>query len=158
MNSNALNIKSVFILAGAFCAFFIGSGFATGQEMLQYFSSHGLRGFGSVLIAMFIFTWIGSSMMNWGYQNKEKQGHVYDYYCGKVIGTFLKFFVPTFLFGVVISMIAGAGAVFTENLGLNKYVGVSLMALLILFTALLGLKKLVDILGSLGPLIIIFLL
>ncbi len=31
-----------FRLSGAYCAFLIGSGFATGQEILQFFAGYGL--------------------------------------------------------------------------------------------------------------------
>lgn len=36
-----VSIKKVLKIAGALCAFCIGSGFATGQEVLQYAASNG---------------------------------------------------------------------------------------------------------------------
>ena len=39
--SGAVNWKRVLILAGAVIAFTIGSGFATGQEIIQYFTASG---------------------------------------------------------------------------------------------------------------------
>ena len=44
--------------AGAFIAFLIGSGFATGQEVLQYFSSYGYLGILGVVVAFYYsFMW-----------------------------------------------------------------------------------------------------
>ena len=37
--NGAVNWKRVLILAGAVIAFTIGSGFATGQEIIQYFTA-----------------------------------------------------------------------------------------------------------------------
>lgn len=35
-------------IAGAICGYLIGGGFASGQELLQYFASYGLKGLGAV--------------------------------------------------------------------------------------------------------------
>ena len=42
---NHINFKKVFKTAGAFMAWVIGSGFATGQEVLQFFSSYGYHSY-----------------------------------------------------------------------------------------------------------------
>ena len=41
---NAFSWKRVLILAGAVIAFQIGSGFATGQEIIQYYTAYGVEG------------------------------------------------------------------------------------------------------------------
>ena len=40
--SNAVNFLTVLKTAGAFIAFLIGSGFATGQEIMQFFVAYGV--------------------------------------------------------------------------------------------------------------------
>lgn len=37
-----VRISMVIRLAGAFCTFLIGAGFATGQEVMQYFTNYGI--------------------------------------------------------------------------------------------------------------------
>ena len=49
-NKEVVNWGRVFTFAGAFIAFLIGSGFATGQEVLQYFSSYGYMGLAGVIV------------------------------------------------------------------------------------------------------------
>ena len=44
MSKHDVSLKTVIKFAGAFTAFLIGSGFATGQEVLQYFASYGYLG------------------------------------------------------------------------------------------------------------------
>ena len=41
-------------IAGAICGYFIGGGFASGQELLQFFASYGLWGIGAVLVSLVI--------------------------------------------------------------------------------------------------------
>lgn len=43
MGKVKVDIKRVLSYSGAFIAFLIGSGFATGQEVSQYFSSFGFK-------------------------------------------------------------------------------------------------------------------
>ena len=48
--------------AGAYIAFIIGSGFATGQEIIQFYTSYGIWGIGSIAISMFLFAWVGGTV------------------------------------------------------------------------------------------------
>lgn len=50
-----VNKKNVINIAGAYIAFLIGSGFATGQEVLQYFTSYGYMGIIGALLTLVYF-------------------------------------------------------------------------------------------------------
>lgn len=52
-------------------------------------------------------------------------------------------------------MIAGAGATLNQHYGLQPYVGGIFMGTLVVITVIFGLGKIVDILGKLGPVIVI---
>ena len=56
---NGLNVIKY---AGAYIAFIIGSGFATGQEIIQFYTSYGIWGIGSIAISMFLFAWVGGTV------------------------------------------------------------------------------------------------
>jgi uncharacterized membrane protein YkvI len=143
--------------AGAFTAFMIGSGFATGQEVMQFFTAYGILSIGGIFISMFLFAWSGATLMKHGYENKEQDGNsAFQYYCGKILGTFLEWFIPLFLFAVVVVMISGAGATMNQYFGLPHFVGAAIMTVLVMISNMFGLKRLVDIIGSLGPVTIIF--
>ncbi len=47
--------KRVLILAGAIIAFTIGSGFATGQEIIQYYTAYGVKGLLVILVFLIAF-------------------------------------------------------------------------------------------------------
>lgn len=152
-----VNVVSVIKFAGAYIAFIIGSGFATGQEIMQFYTSHGIMSIGAVLISMFLFAWVGGSVMAMGYDSaNEPEGKAYQRFCGKYLGTFYEYFVPFFLFCVVVIMISGAGATLNEYYGLNYYVGSFIMAALVFIAYIFGLNGLINIIGLIGPVIIIF--
>lgn len=55
MEKQKMNVKQIIIYAGAFIAFLVGSGFATGQEIMQYFVAYGFMG---ILGALIVYdTW-----------------------------------------------------------------------------------------------------
>lgn len=45
------NFLTVFILSGAYLAYLAGSGFGSGQEMMQYFTSFGYAGIMGILVS-----------------------------------------------------------------------------------------------------------
>lgn len=143
--------------AGAYIAFIIGSGFATGQEIMQFFTSNGLWSMGSIIISLVLFTYYGSIIMGSGYDYKNSKNHsAYKYFCGKSLGTFYELFIPIILFTSVVIMISGSGATLNEYYGLNYYIGCAFMSVLVLISYIFGLEKLINIVGFIGPVIVFF--
>lgn len=153
----SVNWGRILKFAGAFTAFMIGSGFATGQEVMQFFTAYGIWSIGGILISMFLFAWSGAVLMKHGFEHKyDDNDNAFHYYCGKLLGTFLEWFIPLFLFAVVVVMISGAGATMNQYFGLPHFVGAAVMTILVMVSNMFGLKRLVDIIGSLGPITILF--
>ena len=152
-----VSIWNVVKLAGAYIAFTIGSGFATGQEVLQFFTSYGPAGYIGALVSMFLFAAMGAALMVKGHElNLTVQTEIFRYYCGKYIGYILEIFTIVCLFCVVSIMFAGSGAVAGEYFGVGAEIGKLGMAILCVMTVLLGLNGLVDIIGAIGPVITVF--
>ena len=156
-----ISAGNVFKFAGAFVAFMIGSGYASGQEILQFFTAYGLWSVGGLIIALVLFSWLGKVLMNYGYRHNELTPETmpdtsFRYYCGKYFGTFLAWFIPVFLFLVCVVMTSGAGATLAQYFGLPTWVGALAMCVLVFVTNLFGFKRIVNIVGALGPLTIIF--
>lgn len=151
------SLLRVLTFAGAIVAFLIGSGFATGQEILQYFSSYGYWGvFGTGLLVLTLMTYVAVEFFQVGQAKKfERPSLIFHYYCGKYLGTFFDFFSVLFVFLSFAVMIAGAGAVFEEHYGLPKYLGGIGLAVVVGITVWFGLKNLVAVIGKIGPLIVV---
>ncbi|WP_455538959.1 YkvI family membrane protein [Terrisporobacter sp.] len=154
---NKINILNVMKIAGAFIAFIIGSGFATGQEIMQFFTSNGLYSLVSIIISLILFIYFGSTIISSGfYYGSDEKYSPYKYFCGSKIGLFYEYFIPVLLFISVVVMISGAGATLQEYYGLNYYVGCAMMTILVLIAFICGLDSLINIIGLIGPVIVIF--
>jgi uncharacterized membrane protein YkvI len=147
----------VLTYAGAIVAFLIGSGFATGQEILQYFTSYGYWGIaGTGILVLILMTYVAVEFFSVGQAKKfERPSLIFHYYCGKYLGTFFDFFSILFVFLSFTVMVAGAGAVFEEHYGLSKYIGGIGLAVAVGISVWFGLKSLVDVIGKIGPLIVV---
>lgn len=157
MKEEHLNFKSLFRCAGGFVAWVIGSGFATGQEVLQFFSSYGLSSYWIILINLAGFLLIGTVLLTTGYHHKDEEHfQQFEYYCGKKLGVFYSWLIPITLLPVMSVLISGAGATLSEYYGLNHYVGALIMAIAILIAYFIGFNRLVSVLSFVGPSIITF--
>ena len=150
-------LPRVLTYAGAIVAFLIGSGFATGQEILQYFASYGYWGiFGTGILVLALMTYVAIEFFTVGQAKKfERPSLIFHYYCGKHLGTFFDFFSILFVFLSFTVMVAGAGAVFEEHYGMSKYIGGIGLAIAVGISVWFGLKSLVDVIGKIGPLIVV---
>lgn len=147
----------VLTYAGAIMAFLIGSGFATGQEIMQYYASYGFWGlFGTGAIVLVLISFVSVQFLTVGRREKfEKPSQIFEYYAGKYVGKFFDYFAILFVFLSFTVMVAGAGAVFDEHYNLPSWVGGFGLTVLVAITVLFGLNSLVDIIGKIGPLIVV---
>ena len=150
------SIGRVIVIAGAFIAFAIGSGFATGQELLQFFAAYGSKIFLCVIVFILGNVYVNYNFLEAGRKGQfEKGSMVYNYFCGKYIGIIFDWFTVLFTFASFFVMIAGAGATLNQQFGLPPVVGGIIIAAMAGLTVMLGLNRLVDIIGRIGPVIII---
>jgi uncharacterized membrane protein YkvI len=147
---------AVLKIAGAFTAYLIGSGFATGQEAMQFFVAYGALGVLGAALSLILFIYVcGSLMLAGKHYGLTRNEDVFRFYCGDYIGVFLTWYTMIFIVAVHAIMLAGAGATLEQAYGLPAFAGSCLMALLSMVTLLLGLEKILDALGVLGPLIVV---
>ena len=137
--------------AGAVIACLIGAGFASGQEVLQFFTVYGReRGaMGGVLASVLLG--VGTALLLTGRQNAFSC-------CGPLAGRLLAGASPLLLFWVYAVRLAGAGALVQTGFGLPALLGRAGMLVVTLITVLAGLGRMTDILGRAGPLIVAFVL
>lgn len=154
---NKSELGSTIKYAGAFIAWVIGSGFATGQEILQFFTSYGPYSFAVILVNLVGFMLLGVIMFTKGYDHRDQEhfDH-YKYYCGEKLGSVFSWIIPTILFFVMAVLISAAGATVKEYYGFNKYIGSAIMAVFVLIAYLNGFEKIVNVVSKIGPVIIAF--
>lgn len=116
----------------------VGAGFATGQEILRFFTRYGHWAVLTILLAAILFIWLGTKMMiiarRIGADSYEDfNRHLF----GERTGSSISLFTLVILVAVNSIMLAGAGAIFQENLGLPFQAGL----LLTLFGSYFLLKR-----------------
>lgn len=155
--NETVSIRNVIKLSGAFVACAIGSGFATGQEILQFFSGQGIMSIAGTLVTTILFSWCGAMFMKHGFEHRlESPVKIMEFYFGERLGKYIETIFQIFLYGVYVIMIAGAGATLSEYFGINPMIGRVGMAVFAFFTVILGLTKVGEILGGIGTIIILF--
>lgn len=157
MEKEVVSIKNIVIFAGAICAYFIGSGFATGQEVFQFFTASGSKGIMATLIFLAIMGVSTFILCGIGQKKKfENPYDVFDYYCGKVIGKVYIWYSVILNYCIFVVMLAGGGATINQYYDIPTYIGTGFIAILALGTAILGMEKLIKIIGFIGPIKIMF--
>ncbi|MFR6350336.1 MAG: hypothetical protein ACLUN9_27120, partial [Enterocloster aldenensis] len=155
-NENKVNWGRIMILAGAVIAFTIGSGFATGQEIIQYFTAYGVQGILTVLLFAVCFVYYNYNFAKAGAEERfEKGNDVYKFYCGTYIGTFMDYYSTVFCYMSFFVMVGGAASTLNQQYGLPFVVGGVILAALAIFTVVGGLNSLVDKIGMVGPAIVV---
>lgn len=158
MENNKIDLKRAIILGGAFMATCIGSGFATGSEFLSFFVAHGITGaIGAIAVSLLIYFVFTKELFNKGKDlPAEYHNNILAYYFGKIGGEIFDWFSAILVGGCYLIMLNGAGTTLHQYLGWNPLVGAALMALAAIITVWFGLRKLTDIIGSIGPVIAVF--
>lgn len=153
---NTVNWKRVIILAGAVIAFTIGSGFATGQEIIQYYTAYGIKGLLALLVFFIAFLYYNFNFAKAGAEEKfEKSNDIYKYYCGKYIGTFCDYYSTIFCYMSFWVMVGGAASTLNQEYNLPLWVGATILVVVTVITVVGGLNSLVDAIGVVGPIIVV---
>lgn len=143
-------------IAGAYIGTIVGAGFATGQEIFQFFSRFAAMGLWGLVFCTIMFVLFGDIIMRLGKQlNTRSHMEIIRYAGGKVLGTIIDFIITFFLFGTVTAMIAGTGALFHQEFQLPEIIGSILMAVLTAVTVLTGIKGVIKAISFVVPFLLL---
>ena len=148
-------LSTVITLGGSIIAFFLGSGFATAQEIVQYFVAYGGLFLSVVLLALLIFGYTNYSFLVAGASGElEHSSQIFRYYSGPVLGRFFDAFTTILCFLSFVVMLGGTNAMLHQQYGAPLGLGALILAALIVITVASGLNGMLSALGKLGPIII----
>lgn len=143
------------VIAGTYIGTVVGAGFASGQEVLQFFGCFGAWGLPAVLLASVLFILFGNQIMQLGWRLTATSHREVVYYAGgKWVGRAVDGVITFFLLGVVVVMAAGGGAVFAEHFGLPSWWGSLLMTAAAAITVLAGIGGVVAAISAIAPLLL----
>jgi len=143
-------------MGSAFIGIIVGAGFASGQEILQYFTSFGHLGLLAAFISTVLFAYLGMNLTKLGsrMQTTSHKEVVYGI-SGKFLGKIVDGIIILTLFGVGVVMIAGAGSIFSQQFGLSATLGSTVMAIIVILTIMLNVQKVIAIIGGVTPFLIL---
>ncbi|MFD2924996.1 YkvI family membrane protein [Halobacillus naozhouensis] len=145
-------MKNTLRIAGAYVGIIIGAGFASGQEIVQFFTSFGLWGIIGAVITIALFAFIGMQLIQLG-SHLQVSSHkkVIRHICGKYLGPVVDITLTFFLFGVATIMVAGSGSIFEQQFGMSPLVGNILMVILSTLTLCLNTDKVISVISLISP-------
>ncbi len=135
-------LRSIFKVAMVYVGGVIGAGFASGQEIMQFFAKHGEIGILGAVLAGGLFIYLGILIM---YLSVSLGARNYLVVLRSILGVKLAKLIDMLslimLPGGFAVMLAGSGAVFSEHLGFPQHWGVlstALFSCVVLFKGIKG--------------------
>jgi len=146
-------------IAAAYIGTVVGAGFASGQEVLRFFSAYGLAGIIGIAVSALLFFFIGYTALLLG-RNLHAVSHmeVIRHTNGKLLGLVIDMIVTVFLFGGLCTMLAGSGAIFAEQFAISPLWGSLAMMAAALMTVLTGTRGVISANGYIVPFMIVAML
>jgi len=133
----------------------IGAGFASGQEILQFFSTYYEGGFYGIILAGILFSIIGYIVLDRVYTQRIRN---YDEFLFPTLGWFMgwvmEIAVAIFMLCLLCIMVAGSGNIMLEKLGIPFNYGILMMAAICMIVILTGIKGIVAISTVVTPVLI----
>ncbi|MCL2677439.1 MAG: hypothetical protein FWE85_00110 [Clostridiales bacterium] len=146
------NGVSVLKIAAAYIGTVVGAGFATGQEILQFFAGFGLSGLWGIILTTLLFIVFGFIIMELGFKLSARSHlEIIRQSGGNILGFVIDLIITFFLFGALTAMIAGTGALFHQQFGLPAIAGNLLMAALTALTVLSGINGVINSISAVVP-------
>ncbi|MFZ5639800.1 MAG: hypothetical protein ACOY4Q_03815 [Bacillota bacterium] len=146
---------TVFHVAATYIGTVVGAGFASGQEVLQFFGYFGLNGVWALMLTTALFVFFGWIILDLGMRlHATSHLPVIRHAGGKWVGTAVDYVITFFLFGALTAMAAGAGAIFSEQFGLPPILGNAVMVIAAVLTVMMGLGGVVTAISFVVPVLL----
>ncbi|MCG7336084.1 hypothetical protein MHZ95_12500 [Sporosarcina sp. ACRSM] len=149
-------MRKSFQMGAAFIGVIVGAGFASGQEILQFFTSFGAIGIAGSIVATLFFAFIGMNLTQLGsrLQTTSHQKVIY-HICGRYLGVVVDVIITFFLFGVTVVMFSGAGAIFEQQFGIPSVIGSILMTVITIISVTFSVQKVITLISAFTPFLLL---
>lgn len=139
-------------VAATYIGTVVGAGFATGQEVLQFFNRFSVMGLVGILFTIILFILFGYIIMDLGKRlHSRSHQEIIKYSSGSILGTLIDLLITFFLFWSFTAMIAGTGALFTQQFDLLDSIGNILMAVMTALTVMTGITGVINSISFVVP-------
>ena len=149
-------LSNILKVAFLYMATIIGAGFASGQEIIQFFSMYYIGGFFGIILAGFLFSMVGCIVLNKVYSDRINN---YDEFLFPMMGYFLgkitEFIVMLFMVCIMGVMVAGLGNILMELTGFEYRYCIVISALACLLAIMTNIKGIVTLSSFISPFLIL---
>ncbi|TGE36545.1 hypothetical protein E4K67_19055 [Desulfosporosinus fructosivorans] len=119
--------KTTFQVAATYVGAVMGAGFASGQEIQQFFARFGRWGLAGIAVSALLFALLGWCMLDLQERWKIRSyPEFFDHLLGRRWGRWADGLVSALLFVGMVAMISGSGALFYEYFGFSRWLGIFL--------------------------------
>lgn len=152
-------MKQSLFIAMAYMSVIIGGGFASGNEVVQFFTGYGVWGIGGSIISAFLFAFVGMQIAQISSKMQAKShNQVLARLFGPTGGAAIDVILNFFLYGVGVIMLAAAGSTLNQHLGWSPTVGSIVMTVLVILTLCLNLKSIIYLISAVIPFLLLIII
>jgi len=152
----AINFKEVSRISSALVGVIVVVGFVSGQDLMQFFTYFGGWGMFGVLVSGALFMFLATTLATIAQQHASTSHKPVIYaICGRWLGMCVDVLIVLCLFAVTVVMLAGAGVLLRQLAGVPQPWGGLGTTLLMIFIVCLDLRRVVNFIGSITPLLTI---
>lgn len=149
-------IKNTFFIALSYVGVMIGAGIASGQDILQYFVSHGFLGMLGIVLLGICNAYFGKIILVFGsFYQADNHIDVLSQIAGKWSQKIMDMTLMISCYVIGLVMIAGAGANLQQQFHIPYWIGALACSLFVLIVCFLDFEKITAVIGSITPLIAI---
>ncbi|MFZ5989380.1 MAG: hypothetical protein ACOYWZ_19975 [Bacillota bacterium] len=148
-------VRDIFKVACIYMATIIGAGFASGQEIMQFFSVYYEGGFYGIVLAGILFALIGYIVLSKVHKERIRN---YEEFLFPTVGWFLgwvmEIMVTLFMASVLCIMVAGAGSIVSDKINIPLHCAVLLVAISCMIAFLTDIKGIITLSSFVTPVLI----
>jgi len=149
-------IKNIIKVSSVYLATIIGAGFASGQEIIHFFTDYGEGGVYGIILSGALFAILGYIVMEKVYMGRVRNFEELIFpMTGLALGRIVELISTFFLFSVYCVMIAGMGSILSELFKLSLLYGIIIASLISMIIMLVGIKGITWLSALLAPALII---
>ncbi|AWG34450.1 MULTISPECIES: YkvI family membrane protein [Alcaligenes] len=150
------NIRNILGIAMAFVGVVVGAGFASGQEVLQFFSSFGYWGLLGGVVSGLCFTILGMAV---GELSQVSVSHSFKeglyLICGPRLGVVVDIMITFFMYAIAVVMFAGGGSLMEQQWGVPAQYGSVAVMLITVLIVFLRVDRVMAFIGSVTPILVL---
>lgn len=145
-----------FLIASTYIGTIVGAGFASGQEVLQFFTAFGSRGLAGLAVCFLLFAAFGVRVLELGRRyGARSHKPLLQHAGGAKLGKVLDGLLTVFLLATAAAMASGAGAAGAEQFGWPRLWGSGLMVVLAVVTVLTDIHGIARAMGFTTPVLLV---